>query len=103
MSQSPFLYTFQDRHIGPRDQDIQDMLNSINHDSLDDLIDEIVPESIRLKRPLQLPKGISESEALTALKAMAQKNKGPRNKLLKIIRNLRVVNNVSVWLPNYRK
>jgi glycine dehydrogenase len=75
MSQSPFLYTFQDRHIGPRDQDIQDMLHSINHDSLDDLIDEIVPESIRLKRPLQLPEGLSEEQALIALKTMAQKNK----------------------------
>ena len=79
MSQSPFLYSFEDRHIGPRNQDVQDMLAYINHASLDTLVDEIIPTSIRLQHPLALPDALSEYEALTALKAIAQKNKIYRN------------------------
>ena len=66
---------FIPRHIGPREDDIQFMLGVLGYRSLDDLIDATVPEGIRLRRPLDIPVGRSEYEALAALKAVAAKNK----------------------------
>nr|MBA3891704.1 hypothetical protein [Gemmatimonadaceae bacterium] len=53
---------FVPRHIGPRDGDIADMLAALGHDSLDAFIDSVVPESIRLRRPLAIHGGRGESE-----------------------------------------
>ncbi len=67
---------FTDRHIGPRDSDIDKMLETIGVDTLDQLIDETIPSSIKLSKPLDLPEeGISEQEFLTHIKELAQKNK----------------------------
>ncbi|MEI8633072.1 hypothetical protein P4S72_15765 [Vibrio sp. PP-XX7] len=45
---------FVTRHNGPRDTDQQTMLTTIQTDSLETLINETIPESIRLPQPLQL-------------------------------------------------
>ena len=66
---------FIPRHIGPREDDIQFMLGVLGYRTLDDLIDATVPEGIRLRRPLDIPVGRSEYEALAALRAVAAKNK----------------------------
>ena len=50
------------------------MLAVLGYPSLDALIDAIVPEDIRLRRPLALPPALTEREALAALRAMAAKN-----------------------------
>ena len=74
----PHPERFTSRHIGPRPQDIQDMVETLGYASLDALIDAVVPEEIRLRRPLALPKGKSEREVLRSLRALAGQNEvGP--------------------------
>jgi glycine dehydrogenase len=51
------------------------MLATLGVETLDQLIDEAVPASIRLKRPLDLPAPASESEVLAELKTLAGQNK----------------------------
>jgi hypothetical protein len=65
---------FAYRHIGPRQSDVEAMLDTLGYDSLDTLIDAVVPGDIRLRRPLALPPGRSEREVLQALRAMAAQN-----------------------------
>jgi len=76
MSQFDARYSmpFADRHIGPRKEDLAAMLSVIGVNSLDELIDKIVPSNIRLKQPLQTGAPMSESEFLTELKEIASKN-----------------------------
>jgi glycine dehydrogenase len=77
MKQVPFqpLDTFAPRHIGPRGDDIAAMLKEVGANSIDQLIDEAIPPSIRLKAPLKLPSAESESTYLGRLKTIAKKNK----------------------------
>jgi len=63
------------RHIGPSKTDISDMLATIGATSLDALIDQTVPASIRLPAPMPLADARPEAEALAALKTIAGKNK----------------------------
>ena len=65
---------FVDRHNGPRASDVTHMLGVLGYPSLDALIDAIVPDDIRLRRPLALPPALTEREALGELRAMAMKN-----------------------------
>ncbi len=65
---------FVNRHIGPSDSAIQQMLDTIGLASLDQLIDEAVPQVIRMAGKLNLPDPCSESEAIDALRKIAQKN-----------------------------
>ncbi|HUG40413.1 MAG TPA: aminomethyl-transferring glycine dehydrogenase, partial [Longimicrobiales bacterium] len=65
---------FVRRHIGPREDEVREMLEAIGYDSLDDLLDTAVPESIRLDRPLALDPPLSEHEALAELRSIAAKN-----------------------------
>ena len=74
--------TFPRRHIGPDASDIRAMLEAIGCDSLDDLIDETIPASIRFKSPLSLkncPDNSGEFEVLQRLRAMSLKNKVHRS------------------------
>ncbi|MFZ2162832.1 MAG: aminomethyl-transferring glycine dehydrogenase [Sideroxyarcus sp.] len=66
---------FVNRHNGPSAQDVQAMLKKINASSLDSLIDHTVPAAIRLKKPLNLPEGMSEHAFLQHLRGIAAKNK----------------------------
>ena len=65
---------FIDRHIGPSELQIAQMLQALKLDSLDDLVAKTVPESILLKEPLQLDDPLTENAALSKLKAIAAKN-----------------------------
>ncbi|PZN49801.1 MAG: glycine dehydrogenase (aminomethyl-transferring), partial [Proteobacteria bacterium] len=67
-------YAFTDRHIGPGDDDIRAMLARIGVPSVEALIDQAVPKSIRLDRPLSLPAPATEAEALAELSAMMSRN-----------------------------
>lgn len=67
--------SFESRHQGKSENDLQVMLKTIGADSLDTLINQTVPEQIRLQAPLNLPKAKSEVEFLADFKALAQKNK----------------------------
>jgi len=66
--------SFVDRHNGPREQDIKEMLKFIGSKSLDELIKQTVPSDIMLDKPLAIDKALSEFEYLAKLKAMASKN-----------------------------
>ncbi|MBE8999740.1 aminomethyl-transferring glycine dehydrogenase [Nostoc sp. LEGE 12447] len=68
------LSSFVPRHIGPNSDDIQQMLKVLGFPSLDALIDQTVPQAIRLKQPLKLPEAESEYAALASLKKVAAKN-----------------------------
>ncbi|PLZ54280.1 aminomethyl-transferring glycine dehydrogenase, partial [Fischerella thermalis] len=68
------LSDFKQRHIGPNADDIQQMLDVLGVSSLDDLINQTVPQSIRLPRALNLPEALSEYAALAKLKEIALKN-----------------------------
>ncbi|MCC5617540.1 aminomethyl-transferring glycine dehydrogenase [Nostoc sp. CHAB 5836] len=68
------LSSFVPRHIGPNSDDIQQMLEVLGFPSLDALIDQTVPQAIRLKQPLKLPEAESEYAALASLKKVAAKN-----------------------------
>ncbi|MFC5386892.1 aminomethyl-transferring glycine dehydrogenase [Aquamicrobium segne] len=67
-------YAFTDRHIGPGDDDVRAMLDRIGVASLDELIDQAVPKSIRLERALNLPAPASEAQALDELSTTMSRN-----------------------------
>ncbi len=67
--------TFPDRHIGVTDPaHVATMLAELGYESLDALVDDAVPASIRKSEPLDLPQGRSEEEILADLRALAAKN-----------------------------
>ncbi|NVN94662.1 MAG: aminomethyl-transferring glycine dehydrogenase [Bacteroidetes bacterium] len=66
---------FIKRHNGPREEEVELMLKKIGVASLDELIEKTVPPSIRLKAPLNLPKGMNEFEYLNHIKEIGAKNK----------------------------
>jgi len=65
---------FVRRHIGPRPEEAAAMLKLLGYPSLEAMADAAVPKAIRLTKPLQLPAGRSEHEALIALKKIASQN-----------------------------
>ena len=67
--------TFSTRHIGPRSDETKAMLAFLGLPSLETLISQAVPKSIRLDRPLNLPEAASEAEALAELQAYMRENK----------------------------
>jgi glycine dehydrogenase len=70
---------FVDRHIGPSTDEIQQMLGTTGHESLDALVDAAIPAGIRLRRPLNLPAPRSEPVALADLKEILSRNKLTRS------------------------
>ncbi|MGH7120445.1 MAG: glycine dehydrogenase (aminomethyl-transferring), partial [Acetobacteraceae bacterium] len=67
--------SFADRHIGPSRRDIAAMLETVGTASLEALIDETIPQSIREPEPLAIGPGLSEREVLTRLSLLAAKNR----------------------------
>ncbi len=67
--------SFVVRHLGPRENDVKQMLKTIGVTSLNQLIDETIPTDIRLENDLALPKAMSEIEFATHIKELAIKNK----------------------------
>ncbi|HAN32419.1 MAG TPA: glycine dehydrogenase (aminomethyl-transferring), partial [Myxococcales bacterium] len=65
---------FIDRHLGPRPADAQAMLDELGIEGLDALINAALPDDIRTTRPLDLPPARTETEALAALKSLAERN-----------------------------
>jgi glycine dehydrogenase len=65
---------FIPRHIGPSASETASMLKTLGASSLDEFIARAVPAKIRSTRPLNLPEALSEREALSAMKKMANKN-----------------------------
>ena len=70
-----FYDRFVDRHIGPSPEDTAEMLKTIGVSSFDQLINETVPDSIRMEGELNLPDAQTEFEYLRELKEVAVLNK----------------------------
>lgn len=67
--------SFQFRHNSPTEQEIQEMLDVVGASNLDSLIEQTVPDSIRMKKSLDLPEPLSEHHFLKEFKKIAGKNK----------------------------
>ena len=66
---------FVNRHIGPRDHELPEMLETIGADSIEELISKTVPDSIRILNPMKLPKAMSEFEYLNHIRKIGKKNR----------------------------
>ena len=68
---------FSGRHIGvTHPEDLKAMLDTIGVGSVDELIAQVIPASIRLKKPLALPsEGMSEYEFAAHIRALADRNR----------------------------
>ncbi len=67
-------HAFVERHIGPNDAEIAQMLDVVGHASLDALTDAIVPAGIKSPAALALPESLTEVQALAKIRAIADKN-----------------------------
>lgn len=66
---------FVNRHIGPRDEDVPQMLKQIGAESIEDLIAKTIPASIRMKHELDLPDAMTELEYSAHIQSIGAKNK----------------------------
>lgn len=69
--------SFSDRHIGPDDQAIEEMLVTFGATSLDEFTSRIVPENIAMRARLSdvLPGAISEAQVVEELRQIASQNR----------------------------
>lgn len=67
--------SFQRRHIGPNENEQNQMLKAINVSNLDQLITETIPDDIRLQESLALDAPMSEYEYLNHIEEVSKKNK----------------------------
>ena len=65
---------FIKRHIGPTKEEQLKMLKELGYNSLDDLINNTVPEKIHFREKLSIGDSNSEYEALRKLKVISKKN-----------------------------
>ena len=77
--QNKNIFPFADRHIGPSLQGSRAMLAAVGIPSLETLITQAVPKSIRLERPLAIPEAVNEAEALAELAQKMGENKTLRS------------------------
>ena len=71
---------FTERHIGVSNSaELQQMLDVIGVGSVEELIGQVIPQTIRLRKPLALPAGMSEYEFAAHIKALADKNRPLRS------------------------
>ncbi|RLD27770.1 MAG: glycine dehydrogenase (aminomethyl-transferring) [Bacteroidetes bacterium] len=67
--------SFALRHIGPRESDHKEMLKTIGVDTLEQLINQTIPDNIRLQNGLNLDNAMSEQEFLSHIQNLSLKNK----------------------------
>ena len=66
---------FAARHLGPNADEVTTMLATLGVASMDELLDAVVPDSIRDRALLDLPNARTEAEALEAIAALAASNR----------------------------
>ena len=67
--------SFAYRHIGPRMEDIPEMLKTVGAESIDQLIEQTVPANIIDRKVLTQHKAMTENEWLGRIREIARKNK----------------------------
>src|SRR5574344_1510162 len=70
---------FLQRHNGPSAEQAEQMCKTIGVKNVEDLIDKTIPAKIRLPKPLNIAKGMTEFEFLNHIKILAMKNKTLRS------------------------
>jgi glycine dehydrogenase len=75
------FHSFSMRHIGPSEKEQKEMLKALDLNSLDELISQTIPESIRIKKEIHVDASINETDVLQTLKKIASKNKVYRSLL----------------------
>ena len=70
---------FVDRHIGPNQIELAEMLDEIGFNSTEELLDKVIHKTIRLENEIDVGNGVSEVELLTDIKDIAKKNKVFKN------------------------
>lgn len=70
---------FTHRHIGPDENEKQQMLDTIGVASMEELISRTVPQAIRMDHKLDIPVALSEAAYLRQLKDVSLKNKVYKN------------------------
>ena len=71
---------FASRHIGPDAAQLKEMLDVIGVESREELISQVIPQSIRLRKPLALPKeGMSEFQFAQLIRSLAERNRPLRS------------------------
>ncbi|MFA5712581.1 MAG: aminomethyl-transferring glycine dehydrogenase [Bacteroidales bacterium] len=65
---------FIHRHNGPSESEVKEMLQEIGVESLEQLIEETVPNDIIIDKPLDLDEAVTEQQYLTSLKKMVSQN-----------------------------
>ena len=63
------------RHVGPRENEVNEMIKTIGVSSVDELIEKTIPADIRLKNDLNLPRELSEFEYMSHIQELSNKNK----------------------------
>jgi len=66
---------FTSRHIGPRPDERDKMLAALGLGSMADLVDQAMPDSIRMQGPLDLPPALTEAETLVSLRSLSEQNR----------------------------
>ena len=66
---------FASRHIGIQEEDLPHMFKTVAVENLEQLIYETIPDDIRLQKPLELKKAMSEHEFLAHIQGLSGKNK----------------------------
>ncbi|MCA8976850.1 MAG: aminomethyl-transferring glycine dehydrogenase [Planctomycetes bacterium] len=73
-SRFPRYDNFESRHIGPSEDELTQILQTLDCQNLNELCDKAIPELIRSRTELVLPLARTEREALGELQALAQQN-----------------------------
>jgi len=71
MDTEQFVY----RHIGPRPNEVKEMLEVIGSSDMDEFINSVIPESIRMDTPLNLQPGLPEHKYVARINEIGRKNK----------------------------
>jgi len=64
----------KNRHIGISEEDRKQMLQAVGAASMEQLLDEVIPQNIRLRKPLDLPEPLTEQEHLNYMAELAADN-----------------------------
>lgn len=67
--------SFVKRHLGPDATEQQAMLDLLGMASIDELLEKVIPQSIRRRALMELENGLTEHQSLAKLKAIASQNK----------------------------
>ncbi len=99
---------FIERHIGIREEDIPAMLEKMNVTSVDQLIEQTIPQTIRLENELELENPMNENEFYLYIKKVAAQNKifksyigmGYYNTIMPAVIQRNILEN-PVWYTSY--